>query len=159
SGGSHTRHGDPPDAAAPAFFPAPRSTPDVDAWLTQAQARQTILRLMMAGDFEGPEKMQVQRPDVIRPLQTHVQQHPEDHHAWYVLGASYIQMRIPQQAELAFSRAMELDRNNVDYLLGYTQAAVMLNNGQLTPELRQSLEALIQRQPGNPKVYMTLGMA
>lgn len=134
-------------------------TPDVQTWLGEAQARQTILQLMQAEDFEGLEKMQVQLPDVIRAMQTHVQQQPEDHHAWYVLGASYIQMRIPQQAELAFSRAMDLDRNNADYLLGYTQAAVMLNDGRLTGELRQSLEALIERQPDNPKVYMTLGMA
>lgn len=134
-------------------------TPELQGWLDQSNQRQTILQLMLAGDFATLEQMQVELPDVIRALQGHVQQNPADHHAWYVLGASYMQLRMPEQAELAFSRAMDLDRENADYLLGYTQASVMLNDGKLTPALRQSLETLIERQPANPKSYMTLGMA
>jgi cytochrome c-type biogenesis protein CcmH len=34
----------------------------------------------------------------------------------------------------------------------------MLNDGKITPELHQSLRAIIQQQPSNPKPYMTLGM-
>lgn len=134
-------------------------TPDVQGWIASQKELQNIAQLMLAGDYEALEQQKVELPSVIRALQQHVQANHLDHHSWYVLGVSYMQVRMPQQAELAFSRAMDLDRNNPDYLLGFTQASVMLNDGKLTEELRQSLRALIQRQPSNPKPYMTLGMA
>lgn len=134
-------------------------TPDVQGWIASQKAMQNITQLMLAGDYEALEQQKVELPNVIRALQQHVQAHHEDHRSWYVLGVSYMQMRMPQQAELAFSRALDLDRTNADYLLGFTQASVMLNDGKLTAELRQALQGMIQRQPSNPKPYMTLGMA
>lgn len=133
-------------------------TPEVRGWIVAQPAMKELVDLMMAGDFEALEQRQAQLPDVIRGLQTYVQDHPHDAQTWYLLGASYMQLRMPQQAELAFSRALHIDDKNVDYLLGYAQASVMLNDGKITPELYQSLRAIIQQQPANPKPYMTLGM-
>ena len=133
--------------------------PAVHDWLSNQSRMNQIVALMMAGDFAALEKEQVELPDLIRGLQRHVQKQADDDRAWYLLGVSYMQVRMPEQAELAFTRALSLDGNNVDYLLGYTQASVMLNNGQLSPQLRHSLMAVIERQPNNPKPYMTLGMA
>lgn len=134
-------------------------TPQVKGWVAAQGKMQNIVSLMLAGDFAALEQQQVELPDLIRALQGHVQDAPQDDRSWYLLGVSYMQLNMPEQAEVAFTRALNIDGNNVDYLLGYTQASVMLNNGQLTPELRQSLQAIIQQQPANPKPYMTLGMA
>ena len=134
-------------------------TPQVKGWLERQDHLQDVLTLMLAGDFGALEQQKVELPDIIRALQRHVQANHHDDRSWYVLGVSYMQVRMPEQAELAFSRAMDLDRQNPDYLLGYTQASVMLNDGKLTPELKRSLESLIKRNPENPKAYMTLGMA
>ncbi len=142
-----------------AFYWKHGFTPAVQGYLSSQAQMNRIVELMMAGDYATLEKQEVELPDVIRAMQQHVQGAPDDHHAWYVLGVSYIQVRMPEQAELAFSRALNLDPNNVDYMLGYTQASVMLNNGQLTPQLRHALMSIIERQPQNPKPYMTLGMA
>lgn len=133
-------------------------TPEVKGWVAAQPAMAELVDLMMAGDYAALEQRQVQLPDVIRGLQVYVQDHPHDGQAWYLLGASYMQLRMPRQAELAFSRALHVDDKNVDYLLGFAQASVMLNDGKITPELHQSLRAIIQRQPSNPKPYMTLGM-
>lgn len=133
--------------------------PAVHDWLTNQTRMNQIVGWMLAGDYEALEQHQVELSDAIRALQQQVQQFPNDDRAWYLLGVSYMQVRMPEQAELAFTRALNLDSNNVDYLLGYTQASVMLNNGQLTPQLRESLLTIIQAQPQNPKPYMTLGMA
>lgn len=133
-------------------------TPDVKGWLGQQDYLRDIMTLMMAGDYAELEKQQVELPDMIRALQRHVQKNHEDHRSWYVLGMSYLQMQMLPQAELAFSRALDLDGDNPDYLLGFAQASVLLNDGKLTPELHQALRGLIQRHPDNPKPYMTLGM-
>lgn len=133
-------------------------TPDVKGWLGQQDYLRDIMALMMAGDYAELEKQQVELPDMIRALQRHVQKNHEDHRSWYVLGMSYLQMQMLPQAELAFSRALDLDGDNPDYLLGFAQASVLLNDGKLTPELHQALRGLIQRHPDNPKPYMTLGM-
>lgn len=133
-------------------------TPEVKGWLGQQDHLRGIMTLMMAGDYAELEKQQVELPDMIRALQQHVQKNHEDHRSWYVLGMSYLQMQMLPQAELAFSRALDLDGDNPDYLLGFAQASVLLNDGKLTPELHQALRGLIQRHPDNPKPYMTLGM-
>lgn len=133
-------------------------TPEVKGWLASEGRNNQIVGSMLAGDFGSLEKQKVELPELIRALQGHVQKSPNDARSWYLLGVSYMQVRMPEQAELAFTRALSLDESNVDYVLGYTQASVMLN-GELTPHLRQTVLSIIQRHPENPKPYMTLGMA
>lgn len=133
--------------------------PEIRDWMSSQQRMERILPLVMAGDFGALEREGVQLPELVRALQTRLQKNPGDARGWYLLGVSYMQVRMPQQAETAFSRALNLDGNNVDYLLGYTQASVALNNGEISPEIRNTLMRIIQQQPDNPKPYMTLGMA
>ena len=134
-------------------------SPIVKGWLNSQDRMAQIVPMMMAGDFKSLEQEKVQLPDLIRALQKHLQEKSDDDRGWYLLGVSYMQVRMPQEAELAFRRALNLDQKNERYLLGYTQASIMLNNGQLTPALRHALDSLIQKNPENPKPYMTLGMA
>ena len=66
---------------------------------------------------------------------------------------------MPKQGELAFRRALNLEPANVDFQMGYTQASLAMSNGNLTPQILQTLRSIIQQQPNNPKPYMTWGMA
>lgn len=134
-------------------------TPEVKGWLAQQDRLQDVTRLLLTADYEGLEQQQVALPDIVRALQLRVQQDHEDHRSWYVLGMSYLQVQMASQAELAFSRALDLDRDNPDYLLGFTQASLLLNDGKLTEPLRLALWQLIQKQPANPRPYVLLGMA
>lgn len=133
--------------------------PEVKKWFVLQEKMETVMPLMMSGRFEEVEKEGIGVDDFIRILQKRLQSQPEDAKSWYMLGVSYIQMKMPQQSELAFRRATTLEPNNTDYRLGHIQASMMASGGKLTPKIKNSLTQIIQQQPDNPKPYMTLGMA
>lgn len=128
-------------------------------WLAAQPRLEAMIPQMLAGDFAALEQQGVQLPDLIRGMQAHLQKKPHDARSWYLLGVSYMQVRMAEPAELAFSRALNLEPDNADYVVGYTQVSMAQNNGALTPEMRQTLIRIIGQQPDNPKPYMTLGMA
>lgn len=133
--------------------------PEISHWFQQQEKMDRVMPLMMAGNFEAAEKEGVQTQDFIRHLQKYLQTNTEDAQGWYLLGASYMQMQMPKQGELAFRRALNLEPANIDYQMGFTQASLATNNGNLTPQILQTLRNIIQQQPNNPKPYMTWGMA
>lgn len=128
-------------------------------WFVTQERLVNLVPQIMAGNYDAAQKGGVTIPDFIRMLQRQLQSSPDDARGWYLLGASYLQSQMPEQAELAFSRAASLDPTNADYIMGYTQANLALNNGTLTPQIRGTLEQIMQVQPDNPKPYMTMGMA
>lgn len=133
--------------------------PETGNWLADQPRMERLLPKMLAGDFAALEQEGVQLPELIRGMQARLQKKPNDARSWYLLGVSYMQMRMAEQAELAFNRALMLEPDNSDYVLGYTQASIALNDGKLAPQMEQALLRIIQQQPDNPKPYMTLGMA
>ncbi len=133
--------------------------PVTGEWLATQPRMERLLPKMLAGDFEALEQESVQLPELIRGMQVRLQKKPDDARSWYLLGVSYMQMRMAEQAELAFNRALMLEPDNSDFVLGYTQASIALNNGKLSPQMEQALLRIIQQQPDNPKPYMMLGMA
>lgn len=133
--------------------------PELSEWFQQQEKMQRVMPLMMSGNFEAAEKEGVNIGDFIRNIQIHLQQNPDDAQSWYLLGVSYLQVEVAKQSELAFSRALNIEPDNIDYLMGHTQASLAMNNGQLTPKIHQTLLQVIQQQPQNPKPYMTWGMA
>jgi cytochrome c-type biogenesis protein CcmH len=133
--------------------------PELSEWFENQERMQRVLPLMMQGNFDAVEEEGIGVDDFIRALQKQLQSNPDDAKGWYLLGASYLQVRMPEQSELAFRRALSLEPDNVDYVMGFTQATLAINDGQLTPEIRRTLEQVMRAQPANPKPYMTLGMA
>lgn len=134
-------------------------SPELDKWFASQQKMERILPQLLEGQYEVAEQENVGVDDLVRALQKRLQQNPQDDRSWYMLGASYLQLRKPEQGELAFRRAMNLEPQNPDYIMGYTQAALALNGGKLTEELWGNLNQLMKQDPDNPKPYMTLGMA
>lgn len=132
---------------------------ELSDWFSTQKRMQDVIPLVMAGNFDAVEKEGVTVPDFIRMLQLQLQSTPDDAKGWYLLGASYLQAQLPQQAELAFNRAASLEPGNVDYVMGHIQATLAGNGGSLTPEIRSTLQMIMQEQPNNPKPYMTMGMA
>lgn len=133
--------------------------PELVDWYRTQERMQQVMPQMMAGNFEVVEKENIGVDDFIRALQRQLQGNPEDAQSWYLLGVSYLQVQMPKQSELAFSRALNLNPNNVDYVMGYTQATLAVNGGNMTPQIRATLEQVMRAQPDNPKPYMTMGMA
>ena len=132
---------------------------EIGEWFVKQDRMSKVMPLMMAGNFEAVEKEGIGVDDFIRALQRQLQSNPEDAQGWYLLGVSYLQVQMPQQSELAFSRALNIEPENVDYVMGYTQATLAANGGVMTPDIRRTLEQVMRAQPDNPKPYMTMGMA
>ncbi|HAU14421.1 MAG: c-type cytochrome biogenesis protein CcmI [Pseudomonadales bacterium] len=132
---------------------------EISEWFTTQERMARVMPMMMSGNFDAVEKEGIGVDDFIRALQRQLQSTPDDAQGWYLLGVSYLQLQMPQQSELAFSRALNLDPDNVDYVMGYTQATLAANGGAMTPEIRRTLEQVMRTQPDNPKPYMTMGMA
>lgn len=133
--------------------------PEITDWFDTQQKMQKVMPLMMAGDYQAAEAEGIQVQDFVRSLQKHLQANTDDHRGWYLLGVSYMQLGLPQQAELGFRRALDREPGNTDYLMGFTQSSLAQNGGQITPEIRATLRAIISREPNNPKPYMAWGMA
>lgn len=132
---------------------------EIGEWFAKQERMSRVMPLMMAGNFDAVEKEGIGVDDFIRALQRQLQSSPEDAQGWYLLGVSYLQVQMPQQSELAFSRALNLEPENVDYVMGYTQATLAVNGGAMTPDIQRTLEQVMRTQPDNPKPYMTMGMA
>lgn len=133
--------------------------PELDKWFSTEERMEKVMPMMMAGNFEAVAQENIGVDDFIRALQRQLQANHEDAQGWYLLGVSYLQVEMAKQSELAFSRALSLEPNNVDYVMGYTQATLAANGGDMTPQIRRTLEQVMQAQPDNPKPYMTMGMA
>lgn len=129
-----------------------------DWFATQARMEQ-VLPELLAGDFSAAEQADIRVDDFIRTLQRQLQKNPDDARGWYLLGVSYLQVQMPQQSELAFRRALNLEPGNLDFLMGQVQATLTANGGRMSPEIRQVLQRVIAAQPNNPRPYMTMGMA
>lgn len=133
--------------------------PELDDWFAKQDQMARVMPLMMAGKFDAVKDENIGVDDFIRALQRQLQSKPEDAQGWYLLGVSYLQVQMPQQSEMAFQRALNLDPNNVDFVMGYTQATLAANGGNMTPQIQRTLEQVMRAQPDNPKPYMTMGMA
>ncbi|RLT92644.1 c-type cytochrome biogenesis protein CcmI [Ketobacter sp.] len=133
--------------------------PELNQWFAKQETMARVMPLMMAGKFEVIQDENIDVADFIRALQRQLQADPEDAQGWYLLGVSYLQVQLPQQSETAFQRALNLEPNNVDFVMGYTQATLAANGGNMTPQIRGTLEQVMRAQPNNPKPYMTMGMA
>ena len=132
---------------------------EVKSWFVLQEKMAPVMPLLLEGQFDAAEKAGIGVDDFIRTLQKQLQSQPDDAKGWYLLGVSYIQIKLPKPSELAFRRATELEPDNTDYRLGHIQASMMASGGELTPQIEASLTRILQQQPDNPKPYMTLGMA
>ncbi|RLU01950.1 MAG: c-type cytochrome biogenesis protein CcmI [Ketobacter sp.] len=133
--------------------------PELDEWFAKQETMARVMPLMMAGKFDAVQDENIGVDDFIRALQRQLQSKPDDAQGWYLLGVSYLQVQLPQQSEMAFQRALGLEPDNIDFVMGYTQATLAANGGNMTPQIRGTLEQVMQAQPDNPKPYMTMGMA
>ncbi len=133
--------------------------PELEDWFATQETMERVMPQLMAGKFDAVQDEKIGVDDFIRALQRQLQSTPDDAQGWYLLGVSYLQMQMPQQSEMAFQRALNLQPNNIDYVMGYTQATLAANGGVMTPQIRRTLEQVMRAQPDNPKPYMTMGMA
>jgi len=95
----------------------------------------------------------------ISEIQQHLQQKPEDVLAWRALGQYQSQLDNRAAAAQAFQHWYELEPDNIDAAVVYSESLIMLSNGRVGPAALLVLNKAQKMQPRNPGVRHYLAMA
>lgn len=124
------------------------------AFVNERQGRYKFARLdyehllrQVPGHFEGMMGLALlnekdNRPtDALNQINLLVSQHPDSAVAYAVRGGMEVDRRMYTPAEYDFSRAIELDNTNTDYLLRRANVRLLMNRKK---EAREDLDAMVR---------------
>ncbi|HET8707997.1 MAG TPA: c-type cytochrome biogenesis protein CcmI, partial [Pseudomonadales bacterium] len=89
--------------------------------------------------------------DFIRVMQKKLQQDSNNPTGWMLLGVSYLQAEMPNEAQEALQRAYELQPQNMEIQMGYVQAVIAANSGKLTELSSMLLKQILANRPDEPQ--------
>ncbi|MDP8985813.1 MAG: hypothetical protein M3N97_12430, partial [Pseudomonadota bacterium] len=101
-------------------------------------------------------------PDVqamVRKLESHLREVPNDPIGWLMLGRSYVALERLDDGILAYDHAHRLDAANVEATLGLGEAMSLRAGGNITPAAAQLFEQALSAAPANPKALLYGGFA
>lgn len=97
--------------------------------------------------------------EAIGGLEQKLAENPSDEDGWVLLGSSYLAVQRPADAVQAYRRAIELSNgNNMAARLGAAEAQIAENPAALSGAAGQEVEAVLEREPRNPKALWYGGM-
>ncbi len=127
-------------------------------WQVQAHTGPVVEQLF-SGQNPGQDVLAKQTlPDMVRVMQWRLQRQPSDVEGWYMLGMSYLQAELPDQAAEALDHAARLAPDRDDIALAYAQTLVFSERGQLNPRSRALLEQVLRRHPDHEGAMLLMGM-
>ncbi len=91
-------------------------------------------------------------------LKTAVRAAPTEAAAWGQLGNALLGEERFADAQAAFRRAHELDRQDDSLLLSFAEATILNDRNQLVGEAGRVVESVLAREPANPKALWYGGM-
>ena len=100
-----------------------------------------------------------QMDQLVSRLAERLKSNPGDLEGWLLLGRSLMTIGRHQDAANAFKDAMRLAPNRADIAAGYAEARILANDGQVTPDILDVLEATIGDDPHNPIARYYIGVA
>ena len=100
-----------------------------------------------------------QMDQLVSRLAERLKSNPGDLEGWLLLGRSLMTIGQHQDAANAFKDAMRLAPNRADIAAGYAEARILANDGQVTPDILDVLEATIGDDPHNPIARYYIGVA
>jgi cytochrome c-type biogenesis protein CcmH len=96
---------------------------------------------------------------LLQELEARLQSNPEDLNGWLLLGRSYTSMQRFPQAIRAYQRAYDLDKENVDAILGLGEALAMQDGSQIEGRAGELFEEALAIAPMHPKALWYGSMA
>ena len=133
--------------------------PALGTWWQTQQKTGPIVEKLFAGESPSQEEIASQNlPDMVRVMQARLQQHPEDTDGWFMLGMSYLQGELADQALEAFDHAWRLSPQRDDISLAYAQTLLFTRQGRLDDQSRQLLAAVLERHPQHEGALLLMGM-
>ncbi|MCF6216109.1 MAG: c-type cytochrome biogenesis protein CcmI [Emcibacter sp.] len=101
-------------------------------------------------------------PDMIAEvakIQAHLRENPDDVNAWRALGQYQTDLQNRVKAAEAFQHWFELDDDNIDAALMFSESLIMLSDGRVSPAALLALDRAQKIQPDNPGVRHYLALA
>ncbi|HEX5361795.1 MAG TPA: c-type cytochrome biogenesis protein CcmI [Fluviicoccus sp.] len=133
--------------------------PAVWTWWQVQLKTGPLVEKLFAGEQPTPDEIATQTlPDMVRVMQARLQQHPEDADGWFMLGMSYLQGQLADQALEAFDHAYQLAPERDDVALAYAQTLLFSREGKLDDQSRQLLLGVLNRHPQHEGALLLMGM-
>jgi cytochrome c-type biogenesis protein CcmH len=145
-------------AAAGLFYYFVQFNPLLPQWFSAEKALAPAVTAVLNGQPPPADIDQHTLPEFIHAVQAHLQQQPDDSHAWFMLGISYLQVGMNDQARQGFERAWRLDPQRTEVVLAYAQSLILGNEGQITPPSRALLDQVLKVNPHHEGALILLGM-
>lgn len=92
-------------------------------------------------------------------LKKRLEQDPTQVRGWILLGRTYSQLAEHDKAAQVYRKALAFDGGNADLRAAYGEALVLAAKGVVTPEARQTFEAILTKAPGDPRALFYLATA
>jgi cytochrome c-type biogenesis protein CcmH len=84
---------------------------------------------------------------MVAKLQARLQTNPKDAEAWRMLGWTQFSLQHFPEATEAYSKAIELDPNNIDYKSAYSEVIIQGAQGIVTPKAQALVAEVIAKSP------------
>lgn len=127
-------------------------------WQVQLKTGPLVDKLF-AGENPTKEELTSQNlPDMVRVMQARLQKHPEEADGWFMLGMSYLQAQMADQALEAFDHAWKLAPDRDDITLAYAQSLLFTRQGRLDDQSRMLLSGVLERHPQHEGALLLMGM-
>lgn len=97
--------------------------------------------------------------ELLPRLESHLADNPDDLTGWRLLGVTYLRLRRFADADMALTKAVELDATDADLLFQLADAKAMAAGGSLVGEPLQLIEKAIAIDPTDLRGFWLQGMA
>lgn len=112
----------------------------------------------LAARLEAPESNQ-DIAALVSKVEARLREHPEDGRGWDVIAPVYLRLQRYDDAADAYERAIRLEGESTQRLVGYGEALVLGDNGVVGETARQAFEKAHERDASLMKPRFWLGMA
>jgi cytochrome c-type biogenesis protein CcmH len=112
----------------------------------------------------NPEHTIIKKPQpsvdsLLLKMEQHLEKNPTDIKAWSMLGQTYFSMQQLEKANIAFTKAYELDPKNEDIILSLASGLATMNDNQLLGRPIQLVQSVLEKNPNNVKALWLAGYA
>lgn len=96
--------------------------------------------------------------ELVRRLAEKLEQNPDNHEGWIMLGRSYMSLNDHSAAINAYQRAMEMNDQDVSLLLAYSEAIAATSGNDFTGRAAPMIQKAFELEPENPNVLWLTGI-